>query len=121
MDVRAQRISLWITPLFGAILLLAFVSFPGFLPTMSPQMPAEEVAAFYTQNSATIRFSMITFNLCAIMLVPFFMTIVVQIKRMAQAGQIREPGEASLLKQLAAVPQALGQGARLGERAAGDE
>jgi len=83
MDVRAQRISLWITPLFGAILLLAFVSFPGFLPPMSPQMPAEEVAAFYTQNSAMIRFSMITFNLCAIMLVPFFMTIVVQIKRMA--------------------------------------
>jgi hypothetical protein len=83
MDVRAQRISLWITPVFGAILLLAFVSFPGFLPPMSPQMPAEDVAAFYAQNSAMIRFSMITFNLCAIMLVPFFMTIVVQIKRMA--------------------------------------
>jgi hypothetical protein len=83
MDVRAQRISLWITPVFGAILLLAFVSFPGFLPPMSPQMPAEDVAAFYTQNSAMIRFSMITFNLCAIMLVPLFMTIVVQIKRMA--------------------------------------
>jgi hypothetical protein len=83
MDVRAQRISLWITPLFGAILLLAFVAFPGFLPPMSPQMPAEEVAAFYQQNSAMIRFSMITFNLCAIMLVPFFMTIVLQIKRMA--------------------------------------
>jgi hypothetical protein len=83
MDVRAQRISLWITPLFGAILLLAFVSFPGFLPPMSPQAPAEEVAEFYQQNAAMIRFSMITFNLCAIMLVPFFMTIVLQIKRMA--------------------------------------
>jgi hypothetical protein len=83
MDVRAQRISLWITPFFGAILLLAFVAFPGFLPPMSPQTTAEEVAAFYQQNSAMIRFSMITFNLCAIMLVPFFMTIVLQIKRMA--------------------------------------
>ncbi|MDT5125705.1 MAG: hypothetical protein QOH54_1349 [Mycobacterium sp.] len=83
MDVRAQRISLWITPFFGAILLLAFIAFPGFLPPMSPQTPAEEVAAFYQQNAAMIRFSMITFNLCAIMLVPFFMTIVLQIKRMA--------------------------------------
>ena len=77
MDVRAQRISLWITPFFGAILLLAFVAFPGFLPPMSPQTTAEEVAPFYQQNAAMIRFSMITFNLCAIMLVPFFMTIVV--------------------------------------------
>jgi hypothetical protein len=83
MDVRAQRISLWITPFFGAILLLAFIAFPGFLPPMSPQTPAEEVAAFYQQNAAMIRFSMITFNLCAIMLVPFFITIVLQIKRMA--------------------------------------
>ncbi|MDT5107765.1 MAG: hypothetical protein QOI25_5278 [Mycobacterium sp.] len=81
MDVRAQRISLWITTFFGAILLLAFVAFPGFLPPMSPQTPADQVAAFYQQNAAMIRFSMITFNLC--MLVPFFMTIVLQIKRMA--------------------------------------
>jgi hypothetical protein len=50
---------------------------------MSPQMPAEDVAEFYEQNAAMIQFSMITFNLCAIMLVPFFMTIVLQIKRMA--------------------------------------
>jgi hypothetical protein len=83
MDVRAQRISLWITPLFGGILLLAFFSFPGFFPPMSPEMTADQVATFYAQNTAMIRFSMITFNLCAIMLIPFFMTIVLQIKRMA--------------------------------------
>jgi hypothetical protein len=82
MDVRAQRISLWITPLFGGILLIAFVSFPGFFPPMSPELTAEQVADFYAPNAAMVRFSMITFNLCAIMLVPFFMTIVVQIKRM---------------------------------------
>ena len=88
MDVRAQRISLWITPLFGGILLLAFVSFPGFFPPMSPELTAEQVADFYARNAAMIRFSMITFNLCAIMLVPFFMTIVVQIKRMALPSQL---------------------------------
>jgi hypothetical protein len=83
MDVRAQRISLWITPFFGAIMLVAFVAFPGFLPPMSPQLTAAQVSAFYGEHTAMIRFSMITFNLCAIMLVPFFMTIVVQIKRMS--------------------------------------
>lgn len=88
MDVRAQRISLWITPFFGAILLIAFVAFPGFLPAMSPELTAEQVADFYVQNTAMIRFSMITFNLCAIMLIPFFMTIVLQIKRMALPSQL---------------------------------
>jgi hypothetical protein len=50
---------------------------------MSPELTAEQVVDFYVRNAAMVRFSMITFNLCAIMLVPFFMTIVVQIKRMA--------------------------------------
>jgi hypothetical protein len=55
---------------------------------MSPQLPADQVAEFYAQNSAMIRFSMITFNLCAIMLIPFFMIIVLQIKRMALPSQL---------------------------------
>jgi hypothetical protein len=88
MNVRAQWISLWITPVFAAILLVAFLSFPGFFPPMSPEMTAEQVATFYAQNTSMIRFSMITFNLCAIMLIPFFMTIVLQIKRMALPTQL---------------------------------
>ncbi|CAN5347697.1 hypothetical protein BH11ACT6_BH11ACT6_01170 [soil metagenome] len=88
VNTRAQWISLWMTPFFGAILLGAFLAFPGFWPPMSPQLSADEVAAFYVENSAMIRFSMITFNLCAIMLVPFFMTIVVQMKRMATPSPV---------------------------------
>ncbi|MDA2893762.1 hypothetical protein PDG61_22810 [Mycolicibacterium sp. BiH015] len=81
-NIRTQLISLWTAPVFGAVLLIAFVAFPGFLPPMSPQMTAEQVAAFYADNTAMIRFSMITYNLCGIMLLPFFMVIVVQMKRM---------------------------------------
>ncbi len=88
MNVRAQWISLWMTPFFGALLLIAFLAFPGFFPPMSPGMSAGEVAAFYTENSAMIRFSMITFNLCGILLIPFFMVIVVQIKRMATPSTV---------------------------------
>jgi hypothetical protein len=82
-NIRTQLISLWTAPVFGAVFLIAFVAFPGFLPPMSPQMSADQVAAFYADNTALIRFSMITYNLCGIMLLPFFMVIVVQMKRMA--------------------------------------
>ena len=81
-NIRTQLIGLWTAPVFGAVLLIAFVAFPGFLPPMSPEMTAEQVAAFYADNTAMIRFSMITYNLCGIMLLPFFMVIVVQMKRM---------------------------------------
>lgn len=88
MNTRAQWISLWLTPFFAGIMLIAFLAFPGFFPPMSPQLPAEAVAAFYADNAAMIRFSMITFNLCAIMLIPFFMVIVVQMKRMATPSHV---------------------------------
>ncbi|KUI38800.1 hypothetical protein AU195_22650 [Mycobacterium sp. IS-1496] len=81
-NIKTQLISLWTAPVFGVVLLIAFLAFPGFFPPMSPGMTADEVAAFYAENTAMIRFSMVTYNLCAIMLLPFFMVIVVQMKRM---------------------------------------
>ncbi len=87
-NIKTQLICLWTAPVFGLILLIAFVAFPGFFPPMSPTMSADEVAAFYADNTAMIRFSMITFNLCAIMLLPFFAVIVVQMKRMATQSHV---------------------------------
>jgi hypothetical protein len=55
---------------------------------MSPNLSAEQVAAFYQHNGAMIGFSMVTVNLCAIMLIPFFMVVVVQMKRMATPSQV---------------------------------
>ncbi|MGE0217076.1 hypothetical protein [Mycolicibacterium sp.] len=80
--IRVQVISLWTAAAFGVVLLIAFVAFPGFFPPMPPDLSPEQVASFYAENAAMIRFSMITYNLCAIMLLPFFMVIVVQMKRM---------------------------------------
>ncbi len=87
-NIKTQLISLWTAPVFGLVLLVAFVAFPGFFPPMSPDTTAEGVAAFYRDNTAMVRFSMITFNLCAIMLVPFFAVIVVQMKRMTTQSHI---------------------------------
>jgi hypothetical protein len=55
---------------------------------MSPDMTAEQVAQFYRDHTAMIRFSMITFNLCGVMLLPLFMVIVVQMKRMATQSHV---------------------------------
>lgn len=87
-NIKTQLLSLWAAPIFGVILLIAFVAFPGFFPPMSPDMTAEQVAAFYRDNTSMIRFSMITFNLCGIMLLPMFMVIVVAMKRMATQSHV---------------------------------
>jgi hypothetical protein len=76
------------TPLVGAVLLVAFVAFPGFLPPMSPDLPAADVAAFFQQHAAMTRLSMVTFDVCGIMLLPFFMLIVLQMKRMGTPTQV---------------------------------
>ena len=86
--IVTQRICLWTVPVVGVLLAVAFFAFPGFFPPMSPEMTADEVAAFYRENAAQVRFSMITFNLFGIMLIPFAAVVVVQMKRMATPSQV---------------------------------
>lgn len=81
-NIKAQWVSLWTGPAVGAVLLIAALAFPGFWPPMSPTMTAGEVASFYADHTALVRFSQATFNLCGIMVLPFFMVIVAQMKRM---------------------------------------
>jgi hypothetical protein len=87
MNTRDQRICLWLVPVFGVLLLIAFGVFPGFTAPLSPTMTATEVAEFYRDNVGQIRASMITFNLCGILFIPFFMVIVVQMQRMANPSR----------------------------------
>ncbi|WP_099023211.1 hypothetical protein [Mycolicibacterium palauense] len=87
-NIRTQSIALWSGPVVGVVLLLAFIAFPGFWPPMSPTMTAEQVAAFYAEHTAWIRFSQTAFNLCGILLLPFFMVIVVQMKRMRTQSHV---------------------------------
>ncbi|RAY12526.1 hypothetical protein DPM19_25710 [Actinomadura craniellae] len=87
-NLRAQRAALWSSPAVALVLLVLFVAFPGFFPPMSPGMTAAEVGAFYQDNTALIRFSMVGFNLCGIMLVPFFVLIMAQMQRMKGQSHI---------------------------------
>ncbi|HVV75025.1 MAG TPA: hypothetical protein VHC43_03240 [Mycobacteriales bacterium] len=88
MKATAQWISLWLAAFFGAVMLVAFLIFPGFFPPMSPDWSAQHVADFYAHHATLIRASMVIFNLCGLMLVPFFMVIVYQMKRMATPTQV---------------------------------
>jgi hypothetical protein len=87
-NIRTQLVALWIAAVSALILLIAYLAFPGFWPPMSPRLTAEDVAGFYRNHTAWIRFSMVTFNLCGIMLLPLFCVVVVQMKRMATQSQV---------------------------------
>lgn len=87
-NVKTQLIALWSAPVFLLIYVIAFFAFRGFTPPLSPDLTAEQVAAFYAENTAAIRFSMVTYDLCGVMLIPFFMVIVVQMKRMATQSHV---------------------------------
>lgn len=87
-NIRTQLVALSITAASVVILAVAYAAFPGFWPPMSPQMSAVDVAAFYRDNTAWIRFAMVTFNLCGVMLLPLYGVVVVQMKRMTSQSQV---------------------------------
>ena len=61
-QVKTQLVSLWTVPAFVLIYVIAFFAFRGFTPPLSPAMTAEQVAAFYAENTAAVRFSMVTYR-----------------------------------------------------------
>jgi hypothetical protein len=83
-----ELILLWTLPAVGILWLSAFFLFPGFVHPMSPTMSAEEVAAFYRDETARIRYSMILFNWFCVGLIPILMLLVMQIRRMAHRTPI---------------------------------
>lgn len=86
-NLRAQHAVLWSTPVVALVLAVLFVAFPGFFPPMSPNMSPAEVARFYDENTAAIRFGMVGFNLVGVLIVPFFVLIMGQMTRMrGQSG-----------------------------------
>ena len=87
-NIKTQLISLWTVPVFGVVYVIAFIAFPGFLPPMSPNLTADQVATFYREHTAAVQFSMVTYDLLGVMLIPFFMVIVVQMKRMATQSHV---------------------------------
>jgi hypothetical protein len=83
-----ELILFWTLPAMAIVWISAFFLFPGFVHPMSPAMSAEEVAAFYRDNTGQIRFSMILFNWFCVCLIPVLMLLVMQMRRMAHRTPI---------------------------------
>ena len=83
-----ELILFWTLPVVAVIWVSAFLLFPGFVHPMSPTMPAEEVAAFYRDETARIRYSMILFNWFGVGLIPLLMLLAIQVRRMAHRTPI---------------------------------
>jgi len=83
-----ELILLWTLPAVAIIWISAFFLFPGFVHPMSPTMSAEEVAAFYRDETARIRYSMILFNWFGVGLIPTVILLAMQIRRMAHRTPI---------------------------------
>ena len=56
-NIKTQLISLWTVPIFGGGTADRVPRVPGFFPPMSPDMSAEQVAAFYAENKAMVWFT----------------------------------------------------------------
>ncbi len=83
-----ELILFWTLPAVALIWISAFFLFPGFLHPMSPTMSAEEVAGFYRDEVARIRYSMILFNWFGVGLVPVVVLLALQVRRMAHRTPI---------------------------------
>ncbi|MFI5511428.1 hypothetical protein ACIA48_28550 [Mycobacterium sp. NPDC051804] len=83
-----ESIMLWALPALVIIWVSAFLLFPGFLHPMSPNMTAEEVASFYRDETARIRYSMILFNWFGVGLIPTVILLAMQVRRMAHRTPI---------------------------------
>jgi hypothetical protein len=78
-----ERIIYWTwVPLFG-VWIAAFLLFPGFTPPVSPRASAADVADFYRQDLARIRYSMILFNWFGVALIPILMLVAERMRAMA--------------------------------------
>jgi hypothetical protein len=80
-----EIILFWMLPALCLTWVCVFLIFPGFIPPMSPTLPAAQVAAFYRDPAhlTLIRYSLIVFNWFGIGIIPFLTLIVTQIRRMA--------------------------------------
>jgi hypothetical protein len=83
-----ELLLLWALPAIAVIWVAAFLLFPGFLHPMSPTMSAEEVAAFYRDEAARIRYSMILFNWFGVGLIPTVILLAMQVRKMAHRTPI---------------------------------
>jgi hypothetical protein len=87
-QTNGERAIFWTLPAVAIIWIAAFFLFPGFVPPMSPKASAAQVAAFYSDHTARVQWSMILFNWFCVALIPILMLIVERMRQMAHRTPI---------------------------------
>ncbi|BBY28576.1 hypothetical protein GCM10023114_18970 [Mycolicibacterium sediminis] len=88
MATKGQRILLWTAPPAMALFALGFLTFPIFVPPLSPTMTPAEVAAFFAEHNTGILGVVILANLLAGSLVPLFAVAAVQMSRIRTSSSV---------------------------------
>jgi hypothetical protein len=83
-----EWIAFWTLPGVALTWLAAFFVFPGFIHPMSPRASAVQVAEFYRDHTARVRYSMILLNWFCVALIPILMLIVERMRGMAHRTPI---------------------------------
>jgi hypothetical protein len=81
MNIRSQLICAWCSIAFAVVFTIGLWPLANFLPPMSPDLSAVDIAAIYKENTLTIRFGALVMMSSAVLMVPFLAVIATQIKR----------------------------------------
>ena len=80
MNIRNQLICAWSAVGFAAICLAGFLC-ANFIPPISPNLSAEEVAAIYSENALSMRFGILLIMSSAGFICSFAAALAMQMKR----------------------------------------
>ncbi len=83
-----ELIIFWALPGVAITWIAAFFIFPGFVHPLSPRASATQIAAFYRDHTARVRYSMILLNWFCVALIPLLMLIVERMRGMAHRTPI---------------------------------
>jgi hypothetical protein len=81
MNIRSQLICAWCSIAFAVVFTIGLWPLANFLPPMSPDLSAVDIAAIYKENTLAIRFGTLVMMFGAAFMVPFLAVIATQIKR----------------------------------------
>ena len=81
MNRTIHKLCAWSGAVCLLIMLIGFVGLARFIPTPSPNMTTAETGRLFVQNATTIRWGMILSMVAATLLVPFAVSIALQMRR----------------------------------------
>ncbi len=81
MNTRGELVCVWSAIAFAAMCLVGFYPFANFIPPISPNLGATDVASIYQSNTLSMRFGVLLIMTSAGFVCPFVAALAMQMKR----------------------------------------